>query len=275
MLTLFNNYKNSGKISEALLVGRNIFNRNPNDAEIFDAYYSYLCTLAETLPSFDDRVHFADQANVALAFYTENAILTESVVNEIASYQIRLDTIYDEIEKTKQTLIGKDKQEIESHNSDCLKKLYTLKDKLQTVSSQTDFDTVLAQIRLVDEEIIKDGLTTDQSNTYDTLTKEHTDLISDKMRELEYKKNVAYNKSAVESFAKAFNLFRNDENKYKNQTQLFALVSTTLFAFDASRLFNETLIYYNHIYSYIFSKLDDNGKLALTRYSIECERKLR
>lgn len=35
------------------------------------------------------------------------------------------------------------------------------------------------------------------------------------------------------------------------------------------------LIFYNHVYSYIFSKLDDNGKLELTRYSIECERKLR
>ena len=95
------------------------------------------------------------------------------------------------------------------------------------------------------------------------------------MRELEYKKNVAYNKQAADSFAKAFNQFRNNESKYKNQTQLFSLVSTTLFAYDASRLFNETLIYYNHVYSYIFSKLDDDGKLALTRFSIECERKLR
>ena len=53
------------------------------------------------------------------------------------------------------------------------------------------------------------------------------------------------------------------------------LVSSTLFAFDAGRLFNETLIYYNHVYSFIFGKLDDDGKLALTRYSIECERKMR
>ena len=37
----------------------------------------------------------------------------------------------------------------------------------------------------------------------------------------------------------------------------------------------ESLKVHNHVYSYIFSKLDDNGKLELTRYSIECERKLR
>ncbi len=275
MLELFSTYKDAGKISEALMVGRNAFNRNPDNAEIFDAYYSYLCKLAETLPSLEDRSHFAEQAGVALAFYTENAILTETVVSDIMTHQSRLDAIYSEIAKIQQEKTDKENEEIERHNSECLKKLYVLKDKLQAVSAQTDFDAILAQIGQVDAEIVKDSFTSEQSGTYDTLTKDHTDLISSKMRELEYKKNVAYNKQAADSFAKAFNQFRNNEGKYKNQTQLFSLVSTTLFAYDASRLFNETLIYYNHVYSYVFSKLDDEGKLALTRFSIECERKLR
>ena len=54
--------------------------------------------------------------------------------------------------------------------------------------------------------------------------------------------------STVEAFEKAFRSFKTDESKYKNQTQLFGLVSTTLFAYDASKLFNETLIYYNHVF---------------------------
>lgn len=275
MLSLFNRYKDAGKISEALMVGRNAFNRNPDNAEIFDAYYSYLCTLAETLPSFADRSHFAEQAGVALAFYIENVILTETVVSDVITYQSRLDAICSEIANVQQTKADRENEELERHNSECLKKLYALKDKLQAVSAQADFDAILAQIGQVDAEIVKDGFTREQSDTYDALTKDHTELISSKMRELEYKKNVAYNKQAADSFAKAFNQFRNNEGKYKNQTQLFSLVSTTLFSYDASRLFNETLIYYNHVYSYIFSKLDDDGKLALTRFSIECERKLR
>ena len=275
MLALFNSYKDAGRISEALMVGRNAFNRNPDSSEIFDAYFAYLCTLAETLPSFADRSHFAEQAGVALAFYTENAILTETVVSDIAAYQSRLDTICAEISNVQQAKTDRENEEIERHNSECLKKLYALKDKLQAVSAQADFDAILAQIGQVDAEIDKDSFTREQSDAYDALTKDHTELISSKMRELEYKKNVAYNKQAAESFAKAFSQFRNNEGKYKNQTQLFSLVSTTLFSYDASRLFNETLIYYNHVYSYIFSKLDDDGKLALTRFSIECERKLR
>ena len=275
MLELFNRYKDAGKITEALMVGRNAFNRNPDSAEIFDAYFSYLCTLAETLPSSADRYHFAEQASVALAFYIENAILTETIVSNIIAYRSRLDSIYAEISNVQQKKVDEENEDIERHNFECLKKLYALKDKLQAVSAQADFDAILSEIGNVDAEVAKDSFTSEQKKTYDELTEAHTELISSKMRELEYKKNVAYNKQAVESFATAFNQFRNNEGKYKNQTQLFSLVSTTLFSYDASRLFNETLIYYNHIYSYIFSKLDDDGKLALTRFSIECERKLR
>lgn len=275
MLQLFNDYKNSGRLFEALLVGRNAFNRDPSNADIFDAYYSYLCSLAESLPSYDDRTRFAEQANVALAFFSENADLSEAVVERIQTYQERIDTIYRALSDYQRETLESQQQQIAQQNSDALKQLYLLKDKLQGSTTQEEFDAALVEISKIDVNIIKENLSEEQRIAYDSLTKDHTDLISQKMRELEYKKNVVYNKKAADAFEKAFKSFRADEGKYKKQTQLFALVSSTLFAFDASRLFNETLIYYNHVYSYIFSRLDDDGKFALTRYSIECERKLR
>lgn len=273
MLTLFNKYRNAGKISEALLIGQNLFNRNPASEDVFSNYYDFLCSLAETLPSFADRQRFAEQANVTLAFFSENAVLTEPLVSCIFDYQQRLNHIFDEINSTQKAKADAERHAIESHNSEGLKKLFSLKDLLQQASSQKEFDNALSQIGKIDGEIDKDSFTDEQNGFYDNLTRDHTELISAKMRELEYKKNVAYNKQAADAYATAFKKFCENEGTYKNQTQLFALASKTLFAYDASRLFNETLIYYNHVYSYIFSKLDDDGKLALTRYSIECERK--
>jgi hypothetical protein len=46
-----------------------------------------------------------------------------------------------------------------------------------------------------------------------------------------------------------------------------------LFSYDASRLTNETLIYYNHVYNYILSKLNDEEKLTMTKLSIIAEKK--
>jgi hypothetical protein len=275
MLTLFNGYRSEGKISEALLVGQNLFNRNPANSEVFSAYFDFLCSLAENLPLLEDRQDFANRAAVALAFFAENADLDAPLIAKITAQQERLSAASNHIatalsEKTTAAI-----KECEQRNAACLKEIYKHKDRLQNADTQELLDAALAEIGSADAQIDKNNLTAEQNTAYDTLTKELTDLISVKMRELEYKKNVAYNKQAADSFAQAFKKFRENESTYKNQTQLFKLAAGMLFAYDASRLFNETLIYYNHVYSYIFSKLDDDGKLALTRYSIECERKLR
>ena len=79
MLTLFNKYKNAGNISEAVLIGRNMLNRDPANQEVFSLYYDFLCLQAESVPSIDEKRDFAGQANIALAFFSEN-------VNLMASY---------------------------------------------------------------------------------------------------------------------------------------------------------------------------------------------
>lgn len=275
MISLFKKFKEAGKISEALLAGRNIFNRNPGNAEVFEEYFSYLCSLSETLPSLADRTDFANQAGVVLSYFIENADITEDKITDILTYQTRLSTVFSELEKAQQDIAEKELKERLQHNSKSLVELYTLKDKMQTLSSQKELDEILSRIRQIDATIDKEIFNQEQNNAYEDLTKSLTDLISTKMREFEKEKNIEYNKKAAESFALAFNQFRSNESKYRNQTQLFTLVSTSLFAYDASRLFNETLIYYNHVYSYIFSKLDDDGKLALTRFSFDCEQNRR
>lgn len=167
-------------------------------------------------------------------------------------------------------------REVQANNSKAIKALYTEKQKLGKVKTQSEFDTELLEISKLDAQIEHEYMTDEQKAHYDRINKECTACISDKMREMEHVNNVAYNKRAVEAYDFAFKKFKGDESRYKkNQIQLFSLVSSTLFAYDAARLFNESLIYYNHVYSYIFSRLDDDGKLALTRFSIECERKQR
>ncbi len=274
-MELFNKYKDSSHITEAILVGRNLFNRNPGNKNIFGAYYDLLCSLAENLPLLSERKNFVGQAKVALAFFAENANLDEGTVNDINAYEQRLNAISRTIEAVEQEQETKRADQITVRNNECITKIYRLKDSLSCAASQEEFDGLLSELGVLDRNIDKDMLTDEQIMHYDSLTKACTATISDKMREFEQKSNVNYNKQAVNACAEAFRQFRENESKYKNQTQLFSLVAKSLFAFDASRLFNETLIYYNHIYSYIFGKLDDDGKFALTRFSIDCERKLR
>lgn len=275
MNPMFNEYKDAGKIQEALLIGRNMVNKAPGDSECVNTYLDFLLMLAEKLPRTDERKSFADQANLVLSFYEENADLTDDIINDIHVYHNRLGAVVTDIAQLDQEEYEKQKRAIEATNTTQIKKLYTIKQKLENAKTHAEFDKLLQEISAVDAEIDHDNLTSEQKTHYDQLNKSCTDTISAKMRQLEYKDNIDYNKKAVNAYNSAFTSFKNNESRYKDKSQLFGLVSTTLFAYDAGRLFNETLIFYNHVYSYIFSKLDDNGKLELTRYSIECERKLR
>lgn len=275
MNPLFLEYKNSGKITEALLVGRNMVNKNPGDDEGVSEYVDLLLSLAEKLPSLNERKTFVGQANVTLSFYEENAELTPEVIEKIAEYRNRLGAIAVTIDNEENAKANDGLRQIQTENGRLIKELFSIKQKISNAKKKEEFDKSLQDISLIDSKIEHDYLTDDQKALYDQLNRECSDIISSKMRELEHISNVEYNKKAVAAYDSAFKKFKNDEGKYKNQTQLFELVSSTLFAFDAGRLFNETLIYYNHVYSYIFGKLDDDGKLAITRFSIECERKMR
>lgn len=273
MNPMFNEYKDAGKIQEALLIGRNMVNKAPGDSERVNAYLDFLLMLAEKLPRTDERKSFADQANLVLSFYEENADLTDDIINDIHVYHNRLGAVVTDIAQLEQEEYEKQKRAIEATNTTQIKKLYTIKQKLENAKTHAEFDKLLQEISAVDAEIDHDNLTSEQKTHYDQLNKSCTDTISAKMRQLEYKDNIDYNKKAVNAYNSAFTSFKNNESRYKDKSQLLGLVSTTLFAYDAGRLFNETLIFYNHVYSYIFNKLDDNGKLELTKYSIECERK--
>lgn len=273
MLTLFNQYKNCGELSKALIVGRNLFNQHPGNIKVFMAYFDFLCTLAEKLPSITDRQQFGEQARIAISFFSENAEISEDIIDTISENQERLDAIFSDLNEQHEAIAQAEQKKLEEQNQKGLLKVHDLKQELSKVADESALNKVLNQLAQIDAELDKGEFTPDQTAYYDCETKEFTELISKVMRKLEYKKNVAYNKRAANSFAKAFELFREDEEKYKNRDQLRALASNSLFCFDAERLFNETLIYYNHVYSYIFSKLDDAGKFALTKFSIECERK--
>lgn len=273
MTGLFNEYKDAGNISKALLVGKNMVNKNPDNYEMFQEYMELLISLSEKLPSLSERKNFIGQANITLAFFEENAVLTSELIVSLEKYKEKINTVVKNIEKEEKEKINIEFKKLEDDNNKYIQSLYVLKQKLSNTKTQEEFDNVLQEISFVDSNIKHDYMTEKQKVNYNQINKKCTACISDKMRQLEYKDNVAYNQKAVDSYNNAFRKFKDNEEKYKNQIQLFSLVSSTLFAYDAERLFNETLIYYNHVYSYIFSRLDDDGKLALTRFSIECERK--
>lgn len=274
MKELFEKYINEGDIESALLVGRNIINRTPTDKDAVCAYFDFLIELAENLPALDERRDYIDQADVILAYVSENAELTEDYVTALSEMKKRVKNVSLKVTTDEDKRIEEVVSSIELKNSQAIKKIHAVCDALRYVDNQKDFDKYMLVLSEEDGKIEKEYLPDELKKQYDLLTKECTELISSKMQELEHAENIKYNSAAVESFNKAFEKFKGNESLYKKDiAALRDLVSDSIFSYDTPRLFSETLIYYNHIYQYIFEKLDEEGKLALTRIAIEASKK--
>lgn len=272
MSSLFEKYLEEDKITDALLVGKNMVNRDPQNIDKFRQYMDLLVHLSKDLPALEDKKSFCNQAEITLAFFEENADLDEELISIIKEYRNKISQLNDGIVSEEQEIEEQNITQIEKENNDLINQLYYEADALENAQTQHELDVVLSKVAAIDSKISQDYLTQKEKEHYNKLNKTFTNLISKKMANIERNNNIAYNEKAVDAYEHAFNLFKSNEERYKNQNELYNLTSTTLFAFDASRLFNQTLIYYNHIYSYIFSKLNDDGRYALTRFSIECER---
>lgn len=255
MKELFKNYLEEGKISEALMIGQNILNKDINDTDIFNKYFDLLISLGTNNdPSNCER--FLQQATALLAYYAENADLTLEKIEDIKNKENILDG-------KKQSLV---KIRV-AENEDALNVLEKLLGKLGSQDGRKGFEDTLAQIGQVDTVIKEDYLTEKQKQSYEKMTSQCSEIVSKKMNEYNKKEQIEYNLSAVQAYENVFNYFKN-----KTVVENHKEIIKSLFEYDAAKLFNETLIYYNHVYNYVLSKLDDDEKFIITKYAIMSEK---
>ena len=137
------------------------------------------------------------------------------------------------------------RQEVIFHN-DALELLEQLLGKIQKCERLAAFNKYIDNLGKIDKSINHDRLSNEQEKKYVELTRKSSNVVSSKMEHFENLKNREYNISAIEAYEKVFHMFKNGKVDSDHKEIL-----KTLFMFDASRLYNETLVYYNHVYNYI------------------------
>lgn len=267
---LFKELKAEKNFWDAHTVGKNIFCKFPDNQNIFDEYFCFCCTVASYPIEMETRRFFLKEAELALSIYSERTEMSRDNLKFIEEKrQTLIETSY-AINKKIEEDFDKTRSEIIEANNSYLRELVSLKGEFLVCNSQIVFDKLISQMASIEEHFDKDAFTDTQKVQYDSLTREFSNLVSKSMAVITNASEIEYNKKAANSFRKAFELFKNDSDKYTgNERNLYELVAKHLFAYDAKRLFNETLVYYNHVYTYIFNKLSDEGKFRFTQFSFD------
>ncbi|MBQ6167260.1 MAG: hypothetical protein IJK41_07555 [Muribaculaceae bacterium] len=269
-MELFKKLIQENSVWDAQIVGKNWFCQNPGKVDCFKDYFDFCLKVASWRVEIETRTFFASEADLALNVFSEKCKLDESTLGIIQESRSKLVNVSNDINSFIQNQAQEEEDAVVKSNNEVLSKLAKLKTEMVQVDNQKQFDRVLIKMSELEDRLDKTLLTSDQLKLYNSLTKDFSSLVSKKMAEISHNEDTQYNKRAADSFKKAFDLFKANEDKYKqSESELYGLVSQYLFAFDAKRLFNECLVYYNHVYSYIFNKLDDSGKFRFTQFSFD------
>lgn len=270
MADLFERLINEQNYWDAQIVGKNLFCRNSNDFSVFSRYFDFCIMVANFPVEFETRAFFLNEAELSLTIFSEKAEVTTDVLNVITDKRKILTETAHEISVAQEEHSKFEVKVFEENNDKILQNLAKLEGKLKLVTKQEELDAVLEDMSAYEKALSKDSFTPEQNQEYTLLTKDFSALVSEAMETISVELDKEYNKRAVSSFKKAFDLFKADEDKFKkHDSALYELVSSYLFAFDAKRLYSESLVYYNHIYTYIFNKLDDEGKFRFTQFSFD------
>lgn len=262
MYQLFGKYVSEGKVFEALVVGQNLINKNC-DIHTATKYINYLLKLSDEASFMTQKLSYVNRADTILEYFAENAELNEATVMFIREYKGQIESRRSMISEQIQSEEDAVRASKEKYNAESLTLIEKLANSILAVTDESALNKLVDNIRRVDEAIETDYLTPEQRKEYGRLTAKCSEVVSKKLKDIEEAKNREYNIHAVEAFDKAFRLFKNADTGANTERIIADFLS-----FDASRLTSETMLYYNHVYSFIFSKLSDEEKFAFTKKAI-------
>lgn len=261
---------NNGNIFDAYLVIKNYLSKDMANKEVFKEYIDLAMEIVSYNILYEERLEYLQDANTALEMFSESVEMDEDSLILIKDTRSRINKAYTEIINSQSEYNEKKKREIQEANNKLMKELNNLYSELVISKGQEGFDEILSKVSDIDSKVNKEELSSTQQKSYEKLTKSFSQAISSKMEELNRLSLMEYNKKAIRSLDEVFKIFTNDEKKkmYKSESTLKNLMVSKFFVYDTSKLFNESLVFYNHVYSLVFQAVDNNLKYKLTEWAV-------
>lgn len=270
MEKLYKNLIDEGRLFDAYIVLKNSLSKTPDSEEIFIDFVELAIRIASLDIEISTRKKYLGEADMAITLFSESAEMKDIAEVEIVKkYSSSVAKCFNELVASEKEIQAKKTEEKRKSNQHFFSELSNIYKEMEKTEKQEEFDSLLESISQCEKSIDKNAFNKAQSESYDTITQGFSKLISDKVEELNHKKLINYNKEALKNFKEVFDRYSNKKAFYnKNENDLKSLVTQYLFVYDSRDLFNESLIYYNHVYSTIFNGVGDDLKYKMTEWSI-------
>ena len=272
MSELVKKLQEEGRFVDAYIVAKNALSKDIGNAELFQHFIDLALEIAMYDIIFDERKQYVSDANSALSLFAENVDMSEAALAMIKQAKARVTETFLAVCQEEEVYFAQQAGSVREKNTELLNQLVDIYNRIKSAKDQSQFEKILSEVSQVEAQLAKEVFSADQQTSYEMLSKSFSQAISEKMEELNRNELLDYNKRAVSCFNDVLQAFKRDSGKYKNESNLKALMTSKFFVFDSSKLFNETLVFYNHVYSVVFQDVNDTLKFKLTEWALRTDK---
>lgn len=272
MSELVKKLQEEGRFIDAYIVAKNALSKDIGNADLFQNFIDMALEIAMYDIIFDERKQYVSDANSALALFAENVDMSEAALAMIKQAKARVTETFLAVCQEEEVYFAQQAGSVREKNTELLNQLVDIYNRIKSAKDQSQFEKILSEVSQVEAQLAKEVFSADQQTSYEMLSKSFSQAISEKMEELNRNELLDYNKRAVSCFNDVLQAFKRDSGKYKNESNLKALMTSKFFVFDSSKLFNETLVFYNHVYSVVFQDVNDTLKFKLTEWALRTDK---
>ena len=247
---LFNSLSESAP-ERAQIVGRNILSQNPNDLAFAEIYLTFCIKNIVSL-SNDISDFFINESERTLQHISNTCDMSEEYLQQIDSYSSQIN---------EQENIARENfnSQIFQSNQELIKSIENEFDRLRWVK---DDKSILFKIEQLDAQLIKEMLSNEQKDSYNSLVSKISDYVATNSKRKARENNL----DALSLFNSALETFNSDKIFKKDKEKLEGLIKKYLCKYDVNTLDSEVALYYNYVYNYIFTKVKDELKFNM----VEC-----
>ena len=272
MSELVKKLQEEGRFTDAYIVAKNALSKDIGNADLFQNFIDMALEIAMYDIIFDERKQYVSDANSALSLFAENVDMSEAALAMIKQAKARVTETFLAVCQEEEVYFAQQAGSVREKNTELLNQLVDIYNRIKSAKDQSQFEKILSEVSQVEAQLAKEVFSADQQTSYEMLSKSFSQAISEKMEELNRNELLDYNKRAVSCFNDVLQAFKRDSAKYKNEGNLKALMTSKFFVFDSSKLFNETLVFYNHVYSVVFQDVNDTLKFKLTEWALRTDK---
>ena len=272
MSELVKKLQEEGRFIDAYIVAKNALSKDIGNADLFQNFIDMALEIAMYDIIFDERKQYVSDANSALALFAENVDMSEAALAMIKQAKARVTETFLAVCQEEEVYFAQQAGSVREKNTELLNQLVDIYNRIKSAKDQSQFEKILSEVSQVEAQLAKEVFSANQQTSYEMLSKSFSQAISEKMEELNRNELLDYNKRAVSCFNDVLQAFKRDSGKYKNESNLKALMTSKFFVFDSSKMFNETLVFYNHVYSVVFQDVNDTLKFKLTEWALRTDK---